>query len=135
MAHMRRMMCPVWTTSNAKYVGTQFTKSSYTMCSVAPISYSIMRTNGTIGVDLLAHTALMCHVSVMLLCLFAFRRFLPLTKAKTVPELSGPTSPTPKNIYKIGFLKFIAFVKQFVSKQRSPIWPQRVPRSVDNIYV
>ena len=84
VAHMRRMMCPVWTTSNAKYIGTQFTKSSYTMCSVAPISYSIMRTNGTIGVDLLAHTALRCHVSVMLLCRFAFQRFLLLTKTKNV---------------------------------------------------
>ena len=62
-----------------------------------------MRTNGTIGVDLSAHTALRCHVSVMLLCLFAFRRFLPLTKAKTVPELSGPTSPTPKKNTKLGF--------------------------------
>ena len=49
-----------------------------------------------IGVDLLATTALRCHVSVMLLCRFAFRRFLLLTKANTLSELSGPTSPTPK---------------------------------------
>ena len=31
-----------------------------------------MRKNGTIGVDSSAYTALRCHVSVMLLCLFAF---------------------------------------------------------------
>ena len=43
-----------------------------------------MQSNNTMSVDLLAPTALRCHVSVMLLCLFVFRRFLLLTKAKTV---------------------------------------------------
>ena len=32
-----------------------------------------MHTDGTIGVDLLAHTALRCHVSVMLLCFLLFK--------------------------------------------------------------
>ena len=80
-----------------------------------------LRTNGTIGVDLLAPTALRCHLSVMLLCLFAFRRFLLLTKANTLSELSGPTSPTPKK-NDIGFLKF-----RYVGNISSAVSPRHIP--------
>ena len=62
-----------------------------------------MRKNGTIGVDSSAYTALRCHVSVMLLCLFAFRRFLPLTKTKTVPQALRPDFPESKKNTILGF--------------------------------
>ncbi len=55
-----------------------------------------MHTDGTIGVDLLAHTHMKCHASVMLLCRVAFQGFLLLAKAKTVIKLIGPISSTPK---------------------------------------
>ena len=41
------------------------------------------------------------------------------TSEKRYRKLSGPTLPT------------YGPIKQLVSKQRSPIWPQRVPRSVN----
>ena len=80
-----------------------------------------LRTNGTIGVDLLAPTALRCHLSVMLLCLFAFRRFLLLTKANTLSELSGPTSPTQtKTRY------WVSKIQIFVNIS-SAVFPRHIP--------
>ena len=55
------------------------------------------------------HTkGLRCHVSVVLLCLFAFQGFLPLTKATTVSETEQPdqTKTTNKGTatYDAGFV-------------------------------